>query len=110
LRCRVQLRAARGSWASINLLFARRRDNRQPVKERVKFFCPDLHQDRDDKNDAEYSRANKIAGALCLTGSFAEPRHGHCVATGFPERCCEDLNDPERKRNLRNFTNNVVKV
>ena len=76
----------------------------------MKSFGPDLHQDGADKNDAEYSRANKIAGALCLGGSFAEPRHGYGVAPGFPERCREDLNDPERKRNPRNFTNNVVKV
>jgi len=76
----------------------------------MKFFRPDLHQDRDDKNDPEDSRSDKVAGALRLSGSFAKPRHGYGVAAGFAERCREDLNDPEHERNLRNFTNNVVKV
>jgi hypothetical protein len=76
----------------------------------MKFFGPDLHQDRDDKNDAEYSRADKITGALSISGSFAKPRHRYGVAAGFTERRREDLNDPKRKRNLRNFANNVVKV
>ena len=61
----------------------------------MKFFGSDLYEDRDDKNDAEYSRANKIAGALCLTGSFAKPRHRYGVATSFTERRREDFDDPE---------------
>jgi len=76
----------------------------------VKCFCPNLHQDRNDKNDAEDSRADKVARALRLRGRFAEPRHGYGVAAGFAERCRKDLNDPERKRDLRNFTDNGVKV
>ena len=76
----------------------------------MKFSGPDLHQDREDKNDPKYSRANKIAGSLRLRGRFAEPRHGDSVAAGFPERCREDLNDPERKRNLRNLNGDFLEV
>jgi len=76
----------------------------------MKFFGPDLHQDGYDKNDAEYSRANQIASAIRLRGRFAEPRHGHGVAAGFPECCCEDLDDPECKCDLRNFTDDRLVV
>ena len=61
----------------------------------MKFFGPDLYQDRNDKNDPEDPRADKVAGALRLGGRFAEPRHGYGVARGFAERCREDLNNPE---------------
>jgi hypothetical protein len=78
--------------------------------ERAKFFGPDLYEDRDDKNDGEDSCANKVPGALRVGGRFAELRHGYSVAASFAEHCCKDLNDPERKRKLRNFCGNSVEV
>src|SRR5262249_5441021 len=89
---------------------SRRRDNRQPEKEWMKFLGPDLHQYRNDKNDPEDSRSDKITCAFRLRGRFAKPRHRYRIAGGFTERCREDLNDPENKRDLRNFTNNVVNL
>src|SRR4051794_431048 len=62
----------------------------------MKFFRTDLHQDRDDKNDPEYSRSDEVACALRFGGRFAEPRHRYGVARGFAERCREDLNDPKQ--------------
>ena len=76
----------------------------------MKFSGLYLYEHRDEKNDAEDSRANEITGAVGVGGRFAEPRHGYGVAAGFAERCGENLNDPERKRNLRNLCENIVQV
>jgi hypothetical protein len=76
----------------------------------MKFFRSDLYQHSDDKNDAKDSCPNKVARALRLGGRFTQPRHGYGVACGFTERRRQDLNDPKHERDLRNFTNNVVKV
>ena len=76
----------------------------------MKFFCHDLHQDRNDKNDAEDSRADQIAASFGFGRSFTKPGHGDGVAADFAERGRENLNDPERKRNLRNFADNGVEV
>ena len=84
-----------------------RRDDRQPVEERVKFLRLDLHEHRGNENDAEDCRADKIAGALGFGGSFAQPRHGDGVAAGLAQRGRQDLDDPEEQRYLWNLGNEL---
>lgn len=36
-----------------------------------------------------------------------EPSHGDAVATGFPERRCEDLDDPKPQRDGRDLGERV---
>src|ERR1041385_9237307 len=73
----------------------------------MKFLRLNLDEHRRDKNDAEDRGADQIAGALGFVGGFAEPRHGHGVASGFTESGGEDFDDPEAERNQRDFGDEV---
>lgn len=76
----------------------------------MKFFRSDLHKHRGYENHAENRRADQIAAGFGFGRSFTKPGHGDGIAAGFAEGGRQDLNDPERKRDLRNFTDNGVKV
>ena len=80
--------------------YRRRRDDRDPIEDRVKFPSPNLRIDRNGEDDGEDSRADEIAEVQ---------RHRKRIAACFAERRGCNLDQPKNERDFRHLAYCVLR-
>ncbi len=73
----------------------------------MEFFRGDLYPDGDNEDEGKNPGSDEITMRGGMASCLPEPRHRDRVAARFTQRRCQDLDDPEDQRDLRDFGNEL---
>ena len=74
-----------------------------PVEPGIEFRRLDLRKNQHNQRRHKDAGADQVTPARGSTGGLTQPAHADGIASGFAERCRQDLDDPESQRDGRNL-------